>query len=138
MSADQPAETSSVESEVIALASTPFVAVRGDIDAMAALQEMYRNGVWKSDADPVNNNQQRLSWTALAKNSYLPAGAAVEHRVQLLGAPTATRHETTPRKTLTMAPPRRLPALTGFLWSASLVDGLDSGAQVGISPTELF
>ncbi|MEV0702784.1 CBS domain-containing protein [Saccharopolyspora sp. NPDC050389] len=45
MTGEQPTEAPSVRSEVIDLASTPIVAVHGDIDAMAALQEMYRNGV---------------------------------------------------------------------------------------------
>lgn len=45
MNGDQRTEAPSIRSEVIDLASTPVVAVHGDIDAMAALQEMYRNGV---------------------------------------------------------------------------------------------
>ncbi|WP_043266438.1 hypothetical protein [Streptomyces sp. CT34] len=40
----------------------------------------------KSDADPVNGTQHRLSWTSLVRNGHLRDGAMVEHRDQLLAA----------------------------------------------------
>lgn len=45
MTAEEPAESLTRAPSALELASTPVVAVRGDIDAMSALGEMYRNEV---------------------------------------------------------------------------------------------
>jgi hypothetical protein len=45
----------------------------------------------KIDADPVNNPDHRLRWTALIKGGYIPEGSAVTHRSQALTALAAAR-----------------------------------------------
>lgn len=56
MTADKSAEQVVRLPSALALASTPVVAVRGDLDAMSALREMYRNEVHHlavvSDVEP--------------------------------------------------------------------------------------